>query len=499
MRRITRFELAWIAAGVVLLTGLVWRAMAILGDGFWCLAAGDQVLRTGALPDLDPLAFTSRRVPWVLHMPAFQVGGAWLVAHAGLPSLMVASTVPIAAAASLLWLVPTRAAGPGPRLLALPVAVLYVLVDQEDISARGQAFGDLGLCLLLLLLSRLRRPNDGAPRASRPSRAMLLSALGLGAAWANFHPSFLLAVALPLGFAAAQRLDPPATRAPAAPFVWFAGLALLGACANPYSVVLVVDVLKLLGDPTTARVDLFLSPPFQDPGWLVPVALAVLLLVALARGAHAGHAASSGGRGRADAAVLLALVLAACGARRYVTALVAFEVILVAELLAASAHGAASDGGALAGAIRWPSASSPFWPRIWLAAGLVELAVGVAAMMEPKDPLRDVPAGAVAAIDEGALPDRVLNPYHWGGYLEWVWGGRRKAFIDGRNQLFSNGVFEDCEHIDRVAPDARWLLDVYEIRTVLWERGAPLDAALSQDPDFRLVYRDALAVVYVRR
>jgi hypothetical protein len=142
-------------------------------------------------------------------------------------------------------------------------------------------------------------------------------------------------------------------------------------------------------------------------------------------------------------------------------------------------------------------------PR-WATGALLGLAslqaVGAAVMLsERRDPFRDVPVLATSAVERLDLPDRVLNPYHWGGYLEWAWAGRRKVFIDGRNQLFSNGVFDDSRAIASVAPQTATLLDIYEIGTVLWEAGTPLDDALAQDPRGRAVRRDHLAVVYVRR
>jgi hypothetical protein len=454
----------WLASGCLLLVGLVWDNMAILGDGFWCLAAGDFVLRTHSLPTVDPFAFTSRAVPWVLHMPAFQVGGAWLVAHAGLRAFMAACTVPIAASACVLWLVPARRLRA--QAIVLPVVILYVLVDADDISARGQAFGDLGLVLLFVAIERIRT-------GSRvwPGWPVLL-----GMAWANLHPSFLLGIALPLGFAAAATLEPAPLGSVPRRLVVFSGLALAGACVNPYSVVLLIDVVKLWADPTTAGIDLFRSPNFHSPGWLSPLVLAIVLLVLLGRQARARRA-------RSDSAMLLAFMVAACLARRYVTMLVAFEALLVARL-----------------ASEEPLRDSPRWTTGALLgfAGL-QGSYGAVLLSESKDPLRDVPAAAGETIDRLALPDRVLNPYHWGGYLEWAWRGRRKVFIDGRNQLFSNGVFDDEELIASVAPQAATLLDLYEIQTVLWEGGAPLDQALAHDPRWREVHRDRIAVVYVRR
>jgi hypothetical protein len=376
---------------------------------------------------------------------------------------MAACTAPIVAAACVLWLVPKR--NLGARLIVFPVVLLYVLVDADDISARGQAFGDLDFALLLIGIDRIR-----AGSRVWPGWPILL-----GAAWANLHPSFLLAIAVPLAFAAAERLESASTGSVSRRLVVFSGLALAGACVNPYSVVLLIDVVKLWADPTTAGIDLFQSPDFHSPGWLSPMALAVVLLLLLGRQAKAG-------RGRSDAAMLIAFVIAACMARRYVTMLLAFEAMAVARV---------------ASGLRLPDAPRATVGALFGLAGLQGIA-GALLVSEGKDPVRDVPAAAGETIDRLALPDRVLNPYHWGGYLEWAWRGRRKVFIDGRNQLFSNGVFDDEALIASVAPQAATLLDLYEIQTVLWEGGAPLDQALAQDPRWREVHRDRIAVVYVR-
>jgi hypothetical protein len=119
-------------------------------------------------------------------------------------------------------------------------------------------------------------------------------------------------------------------------------------------------------------------------------------------------------------------------------------------------------------------------------------------MAVDKDPWRDVPVVEARLIDELGLPDRVANIYHWGGYLDYVWAGHRKVFIDGRNQLYDRRVFDDSL---RLASLNAWeaILDDYGVNTVLWERGSPLDRALGASPDWVRVRRGRIAVVYVRR
>ena len=127
------------------------------------------------------------------------------------------------------------------------------------------------------------------------------------------------------------------------------------------------------------------------------------------------------------------------------------------------------------------------------ALGLSAYGLGV-----DKDPWRDVPLEEAAAIETAGLPDRIANLYHWGGYLDYAWAGRRKVFIDGRNQLFDRQVFHDFERLDRL-DSWQEVLDRHAINTVLWERGSALDRALLASPAWAPVVRGRLAVVYVRR
>lgn len=470
----TLLHRVWLGAAIALLAALVWHHMELLGDGFWCIAAGDVVLAARALPERDPFAFTTTAAPWILHMPAFQIGAAWLVRHAGLVAMLVACTAVVTAATLVAWLPHARSAAA--RVVTFPLAVFYVVLDADDLSARGQIFGDLGFAILLVLLQRMRRAEPTTARGLARVRR-LLAPFALGAVWANFHPSFLLAIVVPLGVAAAELLEERHTRAPLAPLVAFAGAALAGACLNPYSFVLVLDVAKLAAGTTTAHVDLFQSPSFHAPRWLVAIAIALAIVALRTRfGPERGR--------RADVALLLAFVAAACAARRYGTLLVAVELVVLGEV-------------ATRALVRsWPPLLAS---GAAIAATVAQLAVFATYARERKDPLFHVPAHAAAVVEARALPDRVMNPYHWGGYLDYAWAGRRKVFVDGRNNLFENGVFDDAMRISALADGWGDLLDMYEVRTVLWESGAPLDRALGKSSAWREVHRDGRAVVYVRR
>jgi len=110
------------------------------------------------------------------------------------------------------------------------------------------------------------------------------------------------------------------------------------------------------------------------------------------------------------------------------------------------------------------------------------------------------PAGAAAFLTEHQIPGPLFNTYEYGGYL--IWKGQR-VFIDGR--ALSESVFQDYRTILGAPPNepARAaLLSKYGIGTIVvnaFEYNAgtlyPLVLALS---DWKLVYEDAQAMVFVR-
>ena len=98
----------------------------------------------------------------------------------------------------------------------------------------------------------------------------------------------------------------------------------------------------------------------------------------------------------------------------------------------------------------------------------------------------------------GNIPRRSsLNSYGFGGCM--VWAGH-EVFIEGRSELFEvAGVLADYAHIVRLRPGAMKVLAKYGIRSCLLHRDEPLAALLASDPDWRSVYSDNLAALYVKR
>ena len=75
-----------------------------------------------------------------------------------------------------------------------------------------------------------------------------------------------------------------------------------------------------------------------------------------------------------------------------------------------------------------------------------------------------------------------------------------KVFIDGRADIYvRTGVFLDDLNIARLDFPAPFLLNAYNIQSVLIGRHETLMTLLDASPEWQKVYGDPLSVLYVRR
>jgi hypothetical protein len=121
------------------------------------------------------------------------------------------------------------------------------------------------------------------------------------------------------------------------------------------------------------------------------------------------------------------------------------------------------------------------------------------------------PAGAAEFLAAHQVTDRMFNTYEYGGYLTWRLWPRQRVFIDGR--ALSEQVFRDYarilyNHDDSGGKSAAQLLDQYGAQVIVMNTfeyvtgTVYLLAPALADPaqtEWKLVYRDAQALVWMRR
>ena len=106
------------------------------------------------------------------------------------------------------------------------------------------------------------------------------------------------------------------------------------------------------------------------------------------------------------------------------------------------------------------------------------------------------PMAALDYVEKSGLGQtRMYNSYNWGGYL--LWRGY-EVFIDGRADVYGDDFINEYLLAYRVRSDWRKPLDKYGADYVLIESRASFATLLEESLDWEQVYRDEVAVIFVR-
>jgi hypothetical protein len=108
------------------------------------------------------------------------------------------------------------------------------------------------------------------------------------------------------------------------------------------------------------------------------------------------------------------------------------------------------------------------------------------------------PVKAVEFIKTHQLAGPMLNDWVFGGYLMWA-VPEHPVFIDGRGDVFAwAGVFDQFGKWAQLQTDPNTLLDKYGINFCVLSRQSSLIVVLPLLPDWKEVYSDNVAVIFVR-
>lgn len=429
--------------------------------------AGEQILRTGAIPAVDAWTFTVAGTPWTDQQWLAQVLLALGHRLGGWELLAVLRAVLVSATGGLL-VVAALARGASVRTASILSLVAFMLAAPA-LALRPQLFAILVFAgLLALVAARDRHP-----------RAYLLAPV-LVAAWANLHGSFVLAPVL-LGYA---WLDDVARGRP-----WHRSFAVLVAgavatLANPFGPAVWAYAAGIGTNPViTGRVTEWQrTSPFTVPG-----------LLFYASGVAVAIAAWSRRRSLAWPDVLWLGAMFALGAWavRGVAWWPAAALPVVAAMLSRPAP---ADPAA-------PSRPTRRSPLNLVVAGLLVVVLVVAVpWLRPADPLTGrtglltyAPSGLAAALRRVTTPGtRVFTPQTWGSWFEWAVPDDL-YFVDARFELYPADVWADLDAITAGGPGASAVLDRRGVQVVVLPAGWASPGA-----GWGIVYSDADGAILAR-
>jgi hypothetical protein len=492
-RRRVRAGTLIVAAGLVAPLVVLTRRVGD-PDFFWHLMTGRWVLDHGQLPTHELFTFTVSGTPWVDQEYGNEVLLALLDRAGGLLAVSLFYTAVTWAGFWAIWR--RIAVERVPAVIAALAIVLGAAAGVVVWGPRSQMISFSLTCLTLLWVEAYLR--------DRHRRLYLLPAVFV--VWTNLHGGYIYALAV-VGIAAvAETLLHLFSRQEAAHgrrarTLWI----VLAACAaaalvNPhtYQVYGVAFSIEFSHVQQTFIAE-WRTPDFHSLG---EAGLEILLLLTLA--------------GMAVRRQRLWDILLAAAATFLALAAVRNGPIAVAMLVPIVAWNAA----ALWERSRWRGRMALTLKRrsadVLAASAVLLLVVVVGTVGVMADTLSTQTASTDANFPVGAadwliahpgVGTRMLNAYDWGGYLIYRFSPApsdvpptdRRVFIYGEATLMGDALVQEISDVENSQPDWQSILTRNRIDYVVERPDSALSMALSVDPQWKRVYDDGFAVIFVKR
>ena len=462
-----RAQAPLLVIGALIAYGAVLFAPPVLNDPdtYWHIKAGEWILQNGAFPHADPFSFSRAGAPWVAHECLSEIFMALAYKAGDWNGIVILFGIVAALASCLLASRLSRDLTPPASIVVFALAAACV---SPSLLARPHL---LALPILILwtggLLSALEK-------GERPP----LWLLPLMALWANMHGTFAFGLALVLPIALEALMEARHNRAGLARgWAGFFAAAIGMSLLTPNGWHGLLFPFELVNMKHIANIGEWAPPDFQK---LQPLELGLmaLLYVALTRPVQV------------PIPRLLTLIgllhLALHHGRHQMLAGIVGAIILASPLR-----------NALGG--RSAASASDASPWTWVLAG-----AAIAALLttfRATHPLvrtddRISPITALSHVPAEIRLEPVLNSYEFGGYLIF---SDIKPFIDGRAEMYGDKFVFD--YLDALSPNRaafQRIVDAYGIRWAILGAGSPTLDMIDALPQWRRLYADRIAVVYVR-
>lgn len=472
------------------------------GDVWWHIRAGEEVLRTGAVPRADTWSIVGLGRHWTSQdwlanvvLAAGNNLGPW--GQTALSLLYGALTV---LAFWILWrAIAIRVPGIGwaSRIVWLTVGLLLA----------GPVMGVRVQVLDLLMASVVvwtcwRYVAD-------PRRRWLVPLPIIAIVWANLHAGWVLLFLLGGAVLVGECVDRLLKRRPAgSPVLAWRRLAEL-------AIALVVSLAALVVNPN--GVDLYTYPfdtvaitalnryimewfPASIDTLFGQLLLGFVLLAVLPMLVFGWRTMRT-----SDALIAIGLCVMAYQAIRFllITGPIAAAVVAVvlAPVISNTDRGQRFSRSLLR--LQAPRLGALRVVNVALIGLLVLLGVGVALIRvspaaQEVEIARSMPAGAVQWLIDNEPGERIFNRYEWGGYI----GQQRPElpiFMDGRADVYGDELLQMYVSIIGVHGDPQVLMDRYEIDHAVFPAGTPLADWFDGSDLWERAYTDDTAVVWVRK
>jgi hypothetical protein len=457
-------------------------------DTGYHIRTGQYILRTLSVPRHDIYSFITPAIPWTAHEWLSEVIMALVYKPFGLTGVVIFFAYLIASVYYLLFRIVRRNGG---NILAEILVILLVITSSEiHWLARPHIFSLLLLVLWYFLLDEFQYRN----------RNYLYILPFLMLLWVNLHGGFMIAFVLTgvyfLDNAAKTFLAPdgerPAYRKKARLLGITLAACLAASLANPrgYHILLfpfTVTSNTFLMD----NVQEFLSPNFHES---MPFKYLLFLLMSVF--------ALSAKRVRfVELALVLLFTNMALYSARYIPL---FAVIVMPILVRQMSLLLNEPRGKIFSFFRKraerigsvnAAARGYLWP---LAAFTLVAVLALNGTISFQFDKRIKPVDAVRFMRHEHIRGNMFNNDEFGDYIIYAASDMYKVFFDGRSDMYGVKRMKEYFKVARVEEGWDEVLKKYDIDWIIYDNNSVLSRFLLQRKDWKLIYSDKVANIFVR-
>lgn len=491
---------------------LMGSSSACLGDSDtgWHIRNGEQILKTMRLPHEDYFSYTAHGRPWFAWEWLSDVMMAIIHRYAGLNGIVVWANITFAITFTLLFVWVLKRGGN--IFMAVILSGLAGFAASIHWLARPHLFTMLLLLVWYIFLERFEHNNDLRSLYILPP-VMLL--------WTNLHAGFVVGLIVLLIYALGNLLrsltcaeddEQSKARSRAITLTKVFAVCLLVSFINPYGASLHTHIIEsyISSNHLMDNITEFRSPSFH-----VGVVKFFELLILMAT-----VVASISLRGFSFVEIGLLVVwthMALLSARHiplYALIVVPIVVYHLTEYLenVEKLQDLKSWVKKLAGWFRGYSMNITGFENQFKGVVYPILAVVILVfislnhgrlfgtqVMNKNFDSDKFPVAAADFMDKQSLNGNLFTTDQWGGYLIYRFYPRYPVFFDGRSDMYGEEIMKDYLKLVNLEFNWKSVIDKYRIEWMLLPFDVPLPAVLKELPEWKVVYDDHRAIIFVRK
>jgi len=502
--------------GLLAFTALSVRLLGDAGIG-WHIRAGQLILATHAVPEVDPFSSTMSSQPWFAWEWLYDLLVGWLDSIAGLNAVVFLAASIIALTFS--WTFRLLLQRGTNFLLALSLVLLAASAAMIHFFARPHVVSWFFTVLWFWILE-----SSGEKPSRSPHLLWFLPPLTL--IWVNVHGGFLVGFVLLVIFCLSaawqwltlkeDRFDDALEKIRAGKrvrdLVRVGIVSALATLANPYGWRLHLHICRYLSNRFLMdHIDEFQSPNFHGVAQKCFAVLLLLTLVALAtrRGPHQTSLS--------DALVALFAVYSGLYASRNIPVSSLLLILVIGPRLSEATQKLAESFAKRRTASQSQAAPAiSFFQRmqsielsqrgyLWPVAAVLLTCwitfhagnLGTTPLMHAHFDSKRFPASAVDYLQSHHAEGSVLAPDSWGGYLIYRLYPQIEVAVDDRHDLYGEAFLNSYLKTTRAEPGWQDFLAQHPVQYVVIPRDSALASVLAETPNWRQIYADGLALIFV--